>query len=1124
MKTISQLSFLIILTTIVNSSIVAQTPHAFNYQGVIRNAEGAVLQNADVIIKFNIINGADDSIVFSENHSITSNAQGVVSLVVGEGLNNSGSITTINWSTGDYALGIEVSLDEGATFNPMGEAKLVAVPYALYSKNAEAAQTIEGDFWNVEDGNLYYNNGKVGIGTNQPVSNLEIKGTSINNDNDPLFAVVNNTGDTVFAVFQSGVRIYVDDNATKATGNKGGFAVGGFSSGKGITHEYLRVTPDSTRIYIKEPTTKSTKGGFAISGIGQSKEDAQSLMSLTSQNYFIGHEAGVNNTEGLYNTFIGYNSGYTNTVGLKNIFLGYNSGFSNINGNANVFIGDSAGFYNENGWHNIFIGSQAGRDNNSGSKNICLGAYAGRGLVSGWNNMFLGELAGYRNTVGNSNIFMGNYSGINNTEGSTNIFIGKLSGRNNTVGSNNIFIGLTSGKLNIDGSENIFMGVKSGYSNTIGFKNIFMGYHSGYSNIDGFSNIFMGDSAGFFNESGSRNIFMGNNSGTSNLNGYQNVFMGFESGYSNTSGRWNVFIGSRTGTMNTTGQRNVIIGASSGYGNTTGENNVFVGNWCGPNNTTGSYNVFFGHRAGWNNTTGNKNIFVGSYSGFLNKAGEDNIFFGTDAGHNSDTCSYNVFIGNNSGYSNTNGNRNIFMGVNSGFTNYDGSNNIFLGNHAGFSNFWGYKNVFIGDSAGYFSEGGRYNIFIGDKVGYANTEGMANVIIGATAGKNNTTGRGNTFIGNWSGLQNTTGIKNTYLGNMAGWNNVSGSFNVFLGNNAGLNELGSGKLYIANWAADSTQALIYGEFDNDMLRFNGKVGINAHPEENDNLYIEDTTIAGAKIRISGSGSTYNYSSLVLESIEETNKRWHINHRIQDNKLNFQFRDETGYHEKLAILDSGGVVITDRFEFNMTDSISSLNEIFFTDFGQIRSSDDNHRIIFDRSQNIFEIREFGNIVFSTGADLGQRTEMMVLDNLGNLVLNGSFNPKTADAYDIGSPSNAWAAIYTTDGTVQTSDIRLKSNISNLGYGLNEIMKLRPVTFNWKGKEAEKPKLGLIAQEVDEVIHEVVNHGQDVNETLGINYSDLIPVLIKGMQEQQTEIELLKEQNKILLNRVANLENK
>lgn len=731
----------------------AQPPSMFNYQAVLRSSSEGLIANTDVIIQFEIINGETSATAYAETHETTTSDLGLINLHVGEGSNTIGSFTEINWESGNYYLKTLFSLDEGENFTELGQTRLVAVPYAMYAQNANkavVAESIEGNSWSEESGNLYYNNGKVGIGTNQPVSNLEIKGSTFNNDSDPLFAVVNNTGDTVFAVFQSGVRIYVDDNPTKATGNKGGFAVGGFNSGKGITHEFLRVTPDSTRIYIKESTGKTRKGGFAISGLSENKTSAQSYMLLTPENYFIGHEAGKSNTTGLYNSFIGYKAGFSNTVGNRNTFLGYYAGYSNVEGNINIFMGDSSGYYNETGFYNVFIG---------------------------------------------------------------------------------------------------------------------------------------------------------NNAGTGNISGYSNVFLGNRSGSNNIDGKWNVFVGHKTGHHNTSGTGNVFIGATTGYYNTTGLNNVFVGDWAGNFNTVGSDNLFFGRQAGWNNVDGNTNIFLGSFAGFNNVSGYDNIFFGNNAGYNSLNSYSNIFIGNKSGYSNANGIKNIFFGFESGYSNETGNSNIFIGNNAGYANISGYKNTFIGDSAGYSSINGRYNVFIGDRVGYANTSGLANVMIGSTTGENNTTGSGNTFVGNWSGFYNTTGSQNLYLGSRAGWNNIEGSGNVFIGYKAGFKENGSNKLYIENSEVGSDTALIYGEFDNNILRFNANIGIGGAPIHYAALFVQDTLDAATTL-IKGVSDGFNYANLILESNESIRKFWQLSHHASNN-YKVVYYEDGDYKNRFEVNAYGG---------------------------------------------------------------------------------------------------------------------------------------------------------------------------------------------------------------------------
>lgn len=98
---------------------------------------------------------------------------------------------------------------------------------------------------------------------------------------------------------------------------------------------------------------------------------------------------------------------------------------------------------------------------------------------------------------------------------------------------------------------------------------------------------------------------------------------------------------------------------------------------------------------------------------------------------------------------------------------------------------------------------------------------------------------------------------------------------------------------------------------------------------------------------------------------------------------------------LFVKDSGGTVRVEiRAEsgiaIDRTDSQSPSNELFFSDNGQIRSSDDNHRLIFDRANNILELREFGSIVFSPGASSGQRTQVMTLLSNGNVGI-GTTNP-------------------------------------------------------------------------------------------------------------------------------------
>jgi septal ring factor EnvC (AmiA/AmiB activator) len=73
-----------------------------------------------------------------------------------------------------------------------------------------------------------------------------------------------------------------------------------------------------------------------------------------------------------------------------------------------------------------------------------------------------------------------------------------------------------------------------------------------------------------------------------------------------------------------------------------------------------------------------------------------------------------------------------------------------------------------------------------------------------------------------------------------------------------------------------------------------------------------------------------------------------------------------------------------------------------------------------------------------------------------------------------------------------------------------MKLRPVNYTWK--DNDRKDLGFIAQEIREILPELVMESKDSMNTLLMNYQGVIPVLVKAIQEQQAEIQQLKEENK------------
>ncbi len=127
----------------------------------------------------------------------------------------------------------------------------------------------------------------------------------------------------------------------------------------------------------------------------------------------------------------------------------------------------------------------------------------------------------------------------------------------------------------------------------------------------------------------------------------------------------------------------------------------------------------------------------------------------------------------------------------------------------------------------------------------------------------------------------------------------------------------------------------------------------------------------------------------------------------------------------------------------------------------------------------------------------------------LTVAGIMSPSADNSYTIGSSANRWSAVYAVNGTVQTSDIRFKTNIQPLEYGVQTVMQLKPVRYNWKNDLLKVKKIGLIAQDVQQLIPEVVT-GNEKKENLGMNYAEMVTVLINTIKDQNKKLQQLKEQ--------------
>ncbi len=110
----------------------------------------------------------------------------------------------------------------------------------------------------------------------------------------------------------------------------------------------------------------------------------------------------------------------------------------------------------------------------------------------------------------------------------------------------------------------------------------------------------------------------------------------------------------------------------------------------------------------------------------------------------------------------------------------------------------------------------------------------------------------------------------------------------------------------------------------------------------------------------------------------------------------------------------------------------------------------------------------------------------------------YNSGVGDILSIHGTGN----VFVNGVLAHSSDRRLKTDIAESEFGLEHVMQLRPKTYYWKDKPNQNRRhIGLIAQDVQDVIKSLVHQGDDADKTLSVSYTELIPILIKALQEQQ-----------------------
>lgn len=349
-----------------NSSVLAQAPNSFSFQGIALDSAGFIVANKPLGIRFSISSDSlGTSTIYQEVIYTNTDRFGQFSAAIGTGVIVLGKLENSLWSSGKTYLKTELDINKTGKYKSTGINKLLSVPYALYANKATEAGFVE-----LMDAQ---NNLKIGANT------LSKNKTGSNN-----IAIGRNA---LFTLDSNSNNIAIGSNALQKSINKG-----------------------EANLAIGQQTLLNNtlgEGNIAIGNLAMSNNVSG------NGNIGIGYYALTAGTTGIGNIAMGRYTLSKNTTGSLNTAIGEEAISNNITGSENTALGRFTMWNSISGTHNLALGAHSLLNLKSGTGNTIIGTSAGRGIINGSRNVIIGFTAAYDSTkykeindkliIGNSN-------------------------------------------------------------------------------------------------------------------------------------------------------------------------------------------------------------------------------------------------------------------------------------------------------------------------------------------------------------------------------------------------------------------------------------------------------------------------------------------------------------------------------------------------------------------------------------------------------------------------------------------------------------------------------------------------------------------------------------------------
>jgi trimeric autotransporter adhesin len=442
---------------------------------------------------------------------------------------------------------------------------------------------------------------------------------------------------------------------------------------------------------------------------------------------------------------------------------------------------------------------------------------------------------------------------------------------------------------------------------------------------------------------------------------------------------------------------------------------------------------------------------------------------GFEAGLNS-TGSANTFTGYQVGKANTTGYHNVASGYQALLLNTTGNYNIANGTQALYSNTTGNFNTANGSQSLHSNTTGGSNVANGYQSLYSNTAGSGNTANGRQALYLNTVGNYNTTNGIMSMYSNTTGVSNTANGYRALYNNTTANFNVANGsyalyyNNTGTNHVATGyQALLSNTTGGSNVA-------------NGCQSLLNNTTGNFNV-------------------ANGYMSLYSNTTGTNNVATGVNALYYNNTGNYN--TATG-HAALNYNTTGFQNTANGYQalyYNTTGykNVANGYQALYSNNTGTNNVADGHQALKNNTTGSGNI----GIGFVSGPGFYEPVFDPTTEN--NRIVMG--HASVTDAYI----QVAWTVV---------SDARDKTAFAPVPHGLDFVNAMKPTEYQFKagGRDGEADgirRYGFLAQDVLELEGDspVIVDAED-SDKLKLKESNIIPVLVKAIQELSAEVQTLK----------------